>query len=155
MAKSPSHDVVASIPRFMDSTVNGGNPEGDLSGQELETMGKEAPDRGRDIQLLDLAANNGNWQWCASTGTDAMQGYRIFNPKIQSQKFDGEGDYIRRYVSELSGVRGKWIHEPHLMPQDEQDRAGCRIGSEYPAPIVDHRQARQEYVDLEKQPVAP
>jgi deoxyribodipyrimidine photo-lyase len=102
----------------------------------------------------DLAANNGNWQWCASTGTDAMQGYRIFNPTIQSEKFDHEGVYIRRYVPELAGVRTKWIHEPHLMPQEEQDRAGCCIGSEYPAPIVDHRQARQEYLDLGKQQVA-
>jgi deoxyribodipyrimidine photo-lyase len=103
----------------------------------------------------DLAANNGNWQWCASTGTDAMQGYRIFNPTIQSEKFDPEGEYIRRYVPELADVPTKLIHEPHLMPQEEQERAGCRIGSEYPAPIVDHRQARQEYLDLGKQQVAP
>ncbi|MGZ8393639.1 MAG: cryptochrome/photolyase family protein [Nitrospira sp.] len=102
----------------------------------------------------DLAANNGNWQWCASTGTDAMQGYRIFNPKIQSEKFDRDGDYIRRYVPELTGVPMKWIHEPHLMPQDEQDRAGCPIGLVYPFPIVDHRQARQEYLDLGKRQVA-
>ena len=103
----------------------------------------------------DLAVNNGNWQWCASTGTDAMQGFRIFNPKTQSEKFDREGDYIRRYVPELSGVPVKWIHEPHLMPQDEQNRARCRIDLEYPSPIVDHRRARQEYLDLGKQPVAP
>jgi deoxyribodipyrimidine photo-lyase len=103
----------------------------------------------------DLAANNGNWQWCASTGTDAMQGYRIFNPRTQSEKFDDEGMYIRQYVPELSDVPVKWIHEPHLMPESEQRRAKCRIGSEYPAPIVDHRQARQEYLALGKQPVAP
>jgi deoxyribodipyrimidine photo-lyase len=102
----------------------------------------------------DLAANNGNWQWCASTGTDAMQGYRIFNPRIQSEKFDPEGEYIRRYVPELADAPTKWIHEPHLMPKEEQDRAGCRIGSDYSAPIVDHRQARQEYLDLGKQQVA-
>ena len=102
----------------------------------------------------DLAANNGNWQWCASTGTDAMQGYRIFNPRIQSEKFDRDGEYIRRYVPELVGVPAKWVHEPHLMPPEDQDRSGCRIGSEYPAPVVDHRQARQEYVDLGKQQVA-
>jgi deoxyribodipyrimidine photo-lyase len=102
----------------------------------------------------DLAANNGNWQWCASTGTDAMQGYRIFNPTLQSEKFDPEGDYLRRYVPELSRVQTKWIHEPQLMPQEEQVRARCRIGSDYPEPIVDHRQARQEYLDLGKQQVA-
>ena len=103
----------------------------------------------------DLASNNGNWQWCASTGTDAMQGYRIFNPRTQSEKFDGEGAYIRRYVPELSDVPVKWIHAPHLMPETEQSRAKCRIGAEYPAPIVDHSQARQDYLALGKQPVAP
>lgn len=103
----------------------------------------------------DLVANNGNWQWCASTGTDAMQDYRIFNPRIQSEKFDGKGEYSRRYVPELAGVPVQWIHEPHLMPQDEQDRTGCRIGSAYPAPIVSRRQGCQEYLDLGKQPVAP
>jgi deoxyribodipyrimidine photo-lyase len=102
----------------------------------------------------DLAANNGNWQWCASTGTDAMQGYRIFNPTLQSEKFDPEGSYLREYVPELAAVPTKWIHEPQLMPEGEQIRAGCRIGSDYPEPIVDHRQARQEYLDLGKQKVS-
>lgn len=102
----------------------------------------------------DLAANNGNWQWCASTGTDAMQGYRIFNPTLQSEKFDPEGSYVREYVPELAAVPTKWIHEPQLMPEGEQIRAGCRIGSDYPEPIVDHRQARQEYLDLGKQKVS-
>ena len=103
----------------------------------------------------DLAANNGNWQWCASTGTDAMQGYRIFNPTLQSAKFDPDGGYVRQYVPELSQVPTKWIHEPSLMPKEEQVRARCRIGIDYPKPIVDHRQARQEYLDLGKQQVAP
>ena len=79
-----------------------------------------------------------------------MQGYRIFNPRIQSEKFDAEGEYLRRYVPELKHVPTKWIHEPHLMPPLEQVQAGCRIGSDYPEPIVDHRQARQEYLDLGK-----
>ncbi|MGC3973280.1 MAG: deoxyribodipyrimidine photo-lyase [Nitrospira sp.] len=102
----------------------------------------------------DVAANNGNWQWCASTGTDAMQGYRIFNPTLQSEKFDPDGQYLRRYVPELTSVPTKWIHEPQLMPQEEQRRAGCRIGSDYPEPIVNHRHARQEYLDLGKQRVS-
>ena len=101
----------------------------------------------------DVAANNGNWQWCASTGTDAMQGYRIFNPSLQSKKFDPEGVYIREYVPELAAVPGKWIHEPHLMPHEEQVSAGCRIGTEYPLPVVEHSQARQEYLELGKQQV--
>ncbi|MBI3356790.1 MAG: deoxyribodipyrimidine photo-lyase, partial [Nitrospirae bacterium] len=101
----------------------------------------------------DVAANNGNWQWCASTGTDAMRGYRIFNPALQSKKFDPDGAYIRQYVPELAAVTHKWIHEPHLMTPDEQSRSGCRIGVDYAAPIVDHRHARQEYLDLGKRQV--
>jgi deoxyribodipyrimidine photo-lyase len=99
----------------------------------------------------DVAANNGNWQWCASTGTDAMRGYRIFNPVLQSKKFDPDGAYIRRYVPELAHVSTKRIHEPHLMTADEQARAGCRIGLDYPSPVVDHQLARQEYLNLGKQ----
>ena len=82
-----------------------------------------------------------------------MQGYRIFNPRLQSEKFDAEGDYLRRYVPELKHVPAKWIHEPHLMPQETQAQARCLIGADYPAPIVDHRQARQEYLDLGKRQV--
>jgi deoxyribodipyrimidine photo-lyase len=102
----------------------------------------------------DVAANNGNWQWCAATGTDAMRGYRIFNPALQSKKFDPEGAYIRRYVPELAHVPAKRIHEPHLMSADEQDRARCQIGADYPSPVVDHQLARQEYLNLGKQEAA-
>lgn len=105
----------------------------------------------RHLLDADLAANNGNWQWCASTGTDAMRGYRIFNPALQSKKFDPDGAYIRQYVKELSKVPSKWIHEPHVMSRDEQIRAGCRIDIDYPSPMVDHRQAREEYLSLGKQ----
>lgn len=94
----------------------------------------------------DLAANNGNWQWCASTGTDAMPGYRIFNPALQARRFDPDGDYIRRFVPELARVPTGLIHQPELMSLDEQDRYGCRIGVSYPRPIVDHAQARQAYL---------
>ncbi len=98
----------------------------------------------------DVAANNGNWQWCASTGTDAMQGYRIFNPLMQSKKFDANGEYIRRYVQELAKVPLTAIHEPHTMTVEDQERSSCRIGLDYPLPIVDHQRARQEYLDLGK-----
>lgn len=98
----------------------------------------------------DVAANNGNWQWCASTGTDAMQGYRIFNPLLQSKKFDPKGEYIRKYVPELADVPTDQIHAPHLMTHEEQALAKCRIGIDYPSPIVDHRQARDEYLALGK-----
>ncbi len=98
----------------------------------------------------DLAANNGNWQWASSTGTDSMPGYRIFNPMLQSRKFDPEGVYIRQYVPELAAVPADRIHAPHLMTQEEQVVTGCHIGIDYPLPIVDHRQAREEYLALGK-----
>jgi deoxyribodipyrimidine photo-lyase len=101
----------------------------------------------------DVAANNGNWQWCASTGADAMRGHRIFNPVLQSKKFDPDGAYIREYVPELAKVTSRLVHEPQLMTPREGIRSGCRIGVDYPAPIVDHRQARQEYLELGKQAV--
>ena len=104
-------------------------------------------------QLIDadLAANNGNWQWASATGMDSMPGYRIFNPMLQSRKFDPEGAYIRQYVPELAAVPTDRIHAPHLMSQDEQALTGCRIGKDYPSPIVDHRQARDDYLALGKQ----
>jgi len=60
----------------------------------------------------DIAANNGGWQWTAGTGTDAAPYFRIFNPVLQSQKFDPNGDYIRRWVPELHGLNAKEIHAP-------------------------------------------
>lgn len=90
----------------------------------------------------DLAPNNGGWQWAAGTGVDPRP-IRIFNPWLQSRRYDPEGAYIRRWVPELAGVPPKHIHEPHLMTVDEQRRSGCIIGKDYPAPIVDHRIERQ------------
>ena len=98
----------------------------------------------------DVAANNGNWQWSSSTGTDSMPGYRIFNPVLQSRKFDPDGTYIRQYVPELAAVPTDRIHAPYLMTHEEQALARCRIGIDYPLPIVDHRQARDEYLALGK-----
>ncbi|MDE3040371.1 MAG: deoxyribodipyrimidine photo-lyase [Nitrospirota bacterium] len=107
----------------------------------------------RQLMDADLAANNGNWQWAAATGTDSMPGYRIFNPLLQSRKLDPEGAYIRQWVPELATVPTDRIHAPHLMTCEEQALAGCRIGTDYPSPIVDHRQAREEYLALGKQEV--
>jgi deoxyribodipyrimidine photo-lyase len=90
----------------------------------------------------DLAANNGGWQWAASTGCDAQPWFRIFNPVTQSEKFDAEGKFIRRYVPELARVRSDWIHAPWTLPPLEQHAAGCEIGRDYPAPVVDHAEAR-------------
>jgi deoxyribodipyrimidine photo-lyase len=91
----------------------------------------------------DPAANNGGWQWTAGTGTDAAPYFRIFNPTTQGQMFDPSGHYIRRWLPELAFVPDRYIHEPHKMVTAVQNKANCRIGQDYPAPIVDHREARQ------------
>lgn len=91
----------------------------------------------------DPASNNGGWQWTAGTGTDAAPYFRIFNPALQSRKFDPQGDYIRRWVPELANVPDKYIHEPGKMPTDIQSSCGVHIGREYPQAIVDHRSARE------------
>jgi deoxyribodipyrimidine photo-lyase len=97
---------------------------------------------------FDLAANNGGWQWAASTGCDAQPYFRIFNPVTQSQKFDPEGRFIRRYVPELARCDAKSIHAPWLMDARAQREAGIAIGRDYPAPIVDHAQARLRALEL-------
>jgi deoxyribodipyrimidine photo-lyase len=94
-----------------------------------------------------MASNNGGWQWAASTGTDAQPYFRIFNPTLQSQRFDPDGAYIRRWVRELAQVPDEHIHEPWLMPEDVQKRSGCRIGVDYPEPIVDHMDARMRALE--------
>jgi deoxyribodipyrimidine photo-lyase len=102
-------------------------------------------------QLLDdfdLAANNGGWQWAASTGCDAQPWFRIFNPVTQSERFDPQGRFIRRYVPELAKVPDAWIHAPWTMPPLEQQAAGCVIGRDYPAPVVDHAAQREKALAL-------
>ena len=90
----------------------------------------------------DPAANNGGWQWAAGTGTDAAPYFRIFNPILQSKKHDPHGAHIRRWLPELDHVPDAFIHEPWKMPSEVQAQANCRIGKDYPAPIVDHSIAR-------------
>ena len=91
----------------------------------------------------DPAANNGGWQWTAGTGTDAAPYFRIFNPTTQGKKHDPQGAYVRRWVEELAHVPDRFIHEPWKMPDHVQQDAGCIIGQDYAAPIVDHAQARE------------
>jgi deoxyribodipyrimidine photo-lyase len=90
----------------------------------------------------DPAANNGGWQWTAGTGTDAAPYFRIFNPVLQSKKYDPEGTYIRRWVPELASVPAEYIHAPWDMPSQVRSQAGFVIGQNYPAPIIDHDWAR-------------
>ncbi|WP_286862330.1 FAD-binding domain-containing protein, partial [Acinetobacter sp. UBA3461] len=90
----------------------------------------------------DLAANNGGWQWCASTGMDAAPYFRIFNPVNQSQRFDPNGDYIREWVPELAHLDAKTIHEPYAKNPD--------LGLDYPKPIVDLKQSRIRAIEAFK-----
>ncbi len=91
---------------------------------------------------FDLSANNGGWQWAASSGCDAQPYFRIFNPITQSEKFDSEGKFIRRYLPQLAKLSNKDIHAPWLTKPMELQAAGVKIGNDYPAPIVQHDEAR-------------
>ncbi|HEX3139137.1 MAG TPA: deoxyribodipyrimidine photo-lyase [Rhizobacter sp.] len=98
-------------------------------------------------QLLndyDLAANNGGWQWAASTGCDAQPWFRIFNPVSQSQKFDSQGKFIRRYVPQLARLSDQAIHAPWLARPIELAEAGVVLGENYPRPLVMHDEAREK-----------
>ncbi|RPJ45476.1 MAG: deoxyribodipyrimidine photo-lyase [Betaproteobacteria bacterium] len=103
-----------------------------------------------NLNDFDLAANNGGWQWAASTGCDAQPYFRIFNPVTQSEKFDPDGVFIRRYIPELARCVGRSIHAPWTMSPDEQRLAGAVIGRDYPAPVVDHAAARLRALELFK-----
>ena len=93
---------------------------------------------------FDLAANNGGWQWAASSGCDAQPYFRIFNPVSQSEKFDSEGKFIRRYVPELSKLPDALIHAPWLARPVDLAAAGVELGVSYPLPVVDHAAAREK-----------
>ena len=96
----------------------------------------------------DVASNTGGWQWAAGTGTDAQPYFRIFNPVTQGERFDPRGAYVRRFVPELAEVADRWLHHPWDLPADVAAQAGVVIGKDYPEPIVDHSQARQEALDF-------
>ncbi len=101
--------------------------------------------------LLDgeLAQNNGNWRWIASVGVDpAPPARRMFNPVRQQRRFDPDGVYVRRWVPELRDVPDDLLAEPWMMDDDEQRAAGCVIGRDYPAPIVDHAHERRRALSL-------
>ena len=96
----------------------------------------------RQLNDFDLAANNGGWQWAASSGCDAQPYFRIFNPLSQAQRFDPEGRYVRAWLPELARVADRHLHAPWLMSAGEQSACGVIVGRDTPAPLVDHAAAR-------------
>ncbi len=98
----------------------------------------------QQLNDFDLAANNGGWQWAASTGCDAQPWFRIFNPVTQSRKFDPEGKFIRRYLPQLAALPNKLIHAPWLARPLELLAAGIELDRDYPRPVVDHALARDQ-----------
>jgi deoxyribodipyrimidine photo-lyase len=90
----------------------------------------------------DPASNPQNWQWVAGCGVDAAPYFRIFNPILQGETFDPDGAYVRRWVPQLAGLPAPHIHAPWRAPEEALARAGIVLGKTYPAPIVDHAQAR-------------
>lgn len=90
----------------------------------------------------DIANNSVSWQWVAGSGADAAPYFRIFNPSAQGERFDADGDYIRKWVPELQMLPAKYIHAPWTAPEAVLREAKVRLGTTYPEPIVDHAHAR-------------
>jgi deoxyribodipyrimidine photo-lyase len=103
---------------------------------------------------FDLSANNGGWQWVSSSGCDAQPYFRIFNPINQSEKFDTQGKFIKRYLPQLTHLNAKQIHAPWKLGARELGAAGVTLGTTYPLPVVDHAEARaltlQRYAVVKK-----
>lgn len=103
---------------------------------------------------FDLAANNGGWQWASSSGCDAQPYFRIFNPTTQSEKFDSEAKFIKRYLPQLAELSSKTIHAPWLAGPIALQAAGVELGGNYPHPIIEHDVARgltlQRYAVVKK-----
>ena len=91
----------------------------------------------------DLASNAASWQWTAGSGADAAPYFRVFNPVGQSEKFDPNGEYLRKWIPELADLPSKVIHAPWTADRSVLSRAGVRLGETYPRPIVDHGEARK------------
>jgi deoxyribodipyrimidine photo-lyase len=101
----------------------------------------------RHLLCGDEAQNNGNWQWITSIGVDPAPYFRrLYNPMTQQRRHDPDGAYVRRWCPELRDVPLDKLPEPWTMTRAEQDAAGCVVGRDYPAPIVDHRRERERAV---------
>jgi deoxyribodipyrimidine photo-lyase len=91
----------------------------------------------------DLAANSASWQWIAGCGADAAPYFRVFNPVTQSERFDPQGEYIRRYVPELARLPDKYLHDPAAAPASVLSAGGVTLGRHYPHPVVDLKVSRE------------
>ena len=91
----------------------------------------------------DVANNTGGWQWTAGVGADPQPWFRIFNPVLQGQRFDADGDWVRRWVPELGRVPSRYIHAPWAMPDHIATAADVRLGETYPRPIVELHEGRE------------
>lgn len=91
----------------------------------------------------DLANNSAGWQWVAGSGADAAPYFRIFNPVTQGRKFDPDGEYVRRYVPEITRLPDRFIHSPWEAPADTLRGAGVTLGSDYPLPVVELKASRE------------
>ena len=98
----------------------------------------------KHLNDFELSSNNGGWQWASSSGCDAQPYFRIFNPTTQSQRFDPQGKFIRRYIPALDKLSDKSIHAPWEAGHIELEAAGILLGRDYPLPIVNHDEARKE-----------
>ena len=98
----------------------------------------------------DLASNSASWQWVAGCGADAAPYFRIFNPVLQGEKFDRQGEYIRRWLPELDCLPNKYIHQPWSASATLLDEAGIQLGKDYPKPMIDHAFARQRALNAYK-----
>ena len=96
------------------------------------------------LVCADPASNTAGWQWVAGCGADAAPFFRIFNPVSQGERFDPDGDYVKRHVPELSALPKKYIHKPWEAPRKVLDEAGITLGTDYPHPVVDHGERRKE-----------
>ncbi len=99
----------------------------------------------------DLASNTLGWQWISGCGADAAPYYRIFNPLRQSENYDSDGEYVRRWVPELAALPDKHLNAPWEAPEEVLREAGVRLGDSYPKPIVDLSASRREALELYKE----
>ena len=98
----------------------------------------------------DLGSNIGGWQWTAGTGTDAAPYFRVFNPIEQGNKFDTSGNFIKKYLPQLSKLPNKYIHNPWGLSENELEFLGIKLGENYPFPIVNHKEERIRTLEFYK-----